>query len=61
MSTCFKTPHILRRSLQDRARNLSRAGIAETVIMNIDGWRARSVLQRYAIVSRGDMVDATQK
>jgi hypothetical protein len=50
--------HDLRRTV---ARNLRRAGIAETVIMKIGGWRTRSVFERYAIVSRGDMVDAMQK
>src|SRR6185369_7201945 len=50
--------HDLRRTA---ARNLRRAGISETVIMKIGGWRTRSVFERYAIVSRGDMVDAMQK
>ena len=31
------------------------------VIMKIGGWRTRSVFERYAIVSRGDIVDAMQK
>lgn len=43
------------------ARNLRRAGIAEGVIMNIGGWKTRSVFERYAIVSRTDIVDAMQK
>jgi integrase len=50
--------HDLRRTA---ARNLRRAGIAETVIMNIGGWKTRSVFERYAIVSRGDIVEAMQK
>jgi hypothetical protein len=40
------------------ARNLRRAGIAEGVIMKIGGWKTRSVFERYAIVSRTDIVDA---
>ncbi|MEO7116153.1 MAG: hypothetical protein ABIZ18_09850, partial [Caldimonas sp.] len=33
----------------------------ETVIMKIGGWRTQSVFERYAIVSRGDIVDAMRK
>jgi hypothetical protein len=29
--------------------------------MKIGGWRTRSVFERYAIVSRGDIVDAMRK
>jgi hypothetical protein len=43
------------------ARNLRRAGISETVIMEIGGWRTRSVFERYAIVNRNDMADAILK
>jgi len=38
-----------------------RAGISETVIMTIRGWRTGSVFERYAIVNRNDMADAILK
>jgi hypothetical protein len=45
-------------SRETAARNLRRAGVPETVIMKIGGWRTRSVFERYAIVSRNDIADA---
>ena len=50
--------HDLRRSA---ARNLRRAGVAEGVIMEIGGWRTRSMFERYAIVSKSDKDDAMRK
>jgi integrase len=50
--------HDLRRTA---ARNLRRAGVAETVIMKIGGWRTRSVFERYAIVAQSDIADAMRK
>jgi integrase len=50
--------HDLRRTA---ARNLRRAGVPETIIMKIGGWRTRSVFERYAIVSRTDIADAMRK
>jgi integrase len=50
--------HDLRRSA---ARNLRSAGVPETVIMKIGGWKTNSVFRRYAIVNRDDIADAMQK
>jgi integrase len=44
--------HDLRRSA---ARNLRNSGVAEGVIMEIGGWKTRSVFERYAIVSQSDI------
>lgn len=50
--------HDLRRT---GARNLRRAGVPETVIQVIGGWRSRSVFQRYAIVDQSDIAAAMDK
>lgn len=50
--------HDLRRTA---ARNLRRAGVAENLIMQIGGWRTRSVFDRYAIITENDIADAMRK
>jgi|SRR5581483_8592119 len=50
--------HDLRRTA---ARNLRRAGVAETVIMKIGGWRTNEMFRRYAIVCDSDLSDAMSK
>lgn len=50
--------HDLRRSA---ARNLLLAGVPETVIMKIGGWKTRSVFDRYAVSSTADLTAAMQK
>ena len=50
--------HDLRRTA---ARDLRRAGVAENLIMQIGGWRTRSVFDRYAIVTEDDLADAVRK
>ena len=50
--------HDLRRSA---ARNLRNAGVAEGVVMKIGGWKTRSMLDRYSIISTGDVADALLK
>lgn len=49
--------HDLRRS---GARNLRASAVPETTIMQIGGWKTRSVFIRYAIVAEGDIADAMQ-
>lgn len=50
--------HDLRRTA---ARNLRRAGVPESVIMQIGNWKTRSVFLRYDIVDERDIAEAVQK
>jgi integrase len=50
--------HDLRRSA---ARNLRNAGVSETVVMAVGGWRTSSMFRRYAIVDQSDISDALVK
>ncbi len=50
--------HDFRRSA---ARELRRAGVAESTIMDIGGWKTRSVFKRYAIKDSRDIKAAIEK
>jgi hypothetical protein len=48
----------LRRSA---ARNAIRSGVPEQVVMDLGGWRPRSVLARYNATSERDLTDAFER
>jgi integrase len=50
--------HDLRRTA---ASNLRRAGLSESMIKQIGGWKTTSVFHRYAIVNRQDMATAMRQ
>jgi integrase len=52
---------ILHDTRRTAARNLRRAGVSESVIMRIGGWKTASVFKRYDIVDQADIADAVTK
>jgi len=43
------------------AKNMIHAGVSEPVAMKVAGWKTRSMLDRYHIVSQTDLAEAAQK
>ncbi|HLZ52123.1 MAG TPA: site-specific integrase [Candidatus Acidoferrum sp.] len=52
------TPHDFRRSA---ARQLRKAGIAESTIMDMAGWATREMFKRYAVTDSSDIRNAVEK
>ena len=50
--------HALRRST---ARDRIRAGVHERVVMSVNGWKTRSVFDRYNITDTKDIQDALER
>ena len=55
------TPGLCSTTSKERRQEMSRAGMAERVIMEVGGWRTRSIFDRYRIVDERDIFQGLAK